>query len=87
MVARFGGEEFVVLLDNATRDDAVRAAELIRSRLSDTPIPFDGSELHASVSAGCAELHGAMSVSELLTAADVALSQAKRAGRNMVVAA
>ena len=87
VVARFGGEEFVVLLDNATRDDAVRAAEQIRSRLADTPISFDGSELRATVSAGCAELHGSISVSELLTAADVALSQAKRAGRNMVVAA
>jgi diguanylate cyclase (GGDEF)-like protein len=87
VVARFGGEEFVVLLDNATRDDAIRAADDIRSRLADAPISFDGSELHATVSAGCAELNGYSSVAELLTAADVALSQAKRAGRNMVVAA
>ena len=86
VVARYGGEEFVVLLDNASRDDAVRAADQVRARLADSPIVFDGTELEATVSAGCAELHAGMTVGQLLMGADVGLSQAKRAGRNMVVA-
>lgn len=87
VIARFGGEEFVVLLDGATRDTAFQAAEQIRSRLESAPIDFDGVELRATVSAGCAELNKGMGIAELLTTADVGLSQAKRAGRNMVVAA
>ncbi|MEO7295751.1 MAG: sensor domain-containing diguanylate cyclase, partial [Candidatus Limnocylindria bacterium] len=87
VLARFGGEEFVVLLDGATRDTAVQAAEQIRAGLESAQIDLDGVELHATVSAGCAELDKGMDVTDLLTVADVGLSQAKRAGRNMVVAA
>lgn len=87
LLARFGGEEFVVILEGATREDAVRAAEQVRTGLADAVIDFGGIQLQATVSAGCAELADGMSVADLLVTADVGLSQAKRAGRNMVVAA
>lgn len=89
MVARYGGEEFVVLLDGADRDQAVRVAEEIRSRLASRTIAAeDGAPLRFTVSAGCAALDDAEPTSEaLLRTADVALSMAKRGGRNRVVAA
>ena len=89
LAARFGGEEFVVVMDGADRDDAVHVAEEIRSRLAARTIPAeDGAPLRLTVSAGCAALDDAEPTSQaLLRTADVALSMAKRGGRDRVVAA
>jgi len=89
LVARFGGEEFVVVLEGATRDVAVTIAEEIVANLAELPIHGDdGTRLTVTVSAGCAELGDAEPTGEqLLRTADVALFMAKRAGRNRVVAA
>ena len=89
LVARFGGEEFVVVMDGSDRDHAVEVAEEIRTRLSSRTIAAeDGAPLRLSVSAGCAALDDAEPTAEaLLRTADVALSMAKRGGRDRVVAA
>jgi diguanylate cyclase (GGDEF)-like protein len=89
LVARFGGEEFVVVLEGATRDHAVHIAEEIRTVLLQHPVlGDDGARLPVTVSAGCAELEeGEPTGEQLLRTADVALFMAKRAGRNRVVAA
>jgi diguanylate cyclase (GGDEF)-like protein len=89
LVARFGGEEFVAILEGATRDDAVRIAEEVRASLTDRPVlGDDGARLPVTVSAGCAEIDQDEPTGEqLLRTADVALFMAKRAGRNRVVAA
>ena len=89
LVARFGGEEFVVVLEGATRDDAVRIADEVRALLAKRAVVGDdGARLTVTVSAGCAEIDGAEPTGEqLLRTADVALFMAKRAGRNRVVAA
>ena len=89
LVARFGGEEFVVVMDGSDRDHAVEVAEEIRIRLSSRTIAAeDGAPLRLSVSAGCAALDNAEPTAEaLLRTADVALSMAKRGGRDRVVAA
>jgi diguanylate cyclase (GGDEF)-like protein len=89
LVARFGGEEFVVILEGATRDHAVHVAEEIRAALSQHPVRDDqGKRLAVTVSAGCAELDESEPAGEqLLRTADVALFMAKRAGRDRVVAA
>jgi len=89
LVARFGGEEFVAVLEGATRDDAVAVAEEIRASLAARPVlSDDGTRLPVTVSAGCAELDEAEPTREqLLRTADVALFMAKRAGRDRAVAA
>jgi diguanylate cyclase (GGDEF)-like protein len=89
LVARFGGEEFVVVLEGATRDEAVRIAEEVRAQLAERPVlGDDGARLAVTVSAGCAEIDEAEPTGmQLLRTADVALFMAKRAGRNRVVAA
>jgi diguanylate cyclase (GGDEF)-like protein len=89
LVARFGGEEFVAILEGATRDAAVAIAEEILATLAETAIASDdGTRLAVTVSAGCAELYETEPTAEqLLRTADVALFMAKRAGRNRVVAA
>ena len=89
LVARLGGEEFVVVLAGASRDQAIAAADDVRAQLATRSIRgADGEQLAITVSAGCAELDpAAPSSEELLRTADVALFMAKRAGRDRVVAA
>jgi diguanylate cyclase (GGDEF)-like protein len=89
LVARFGGEEFLAVLDGASLDEAQRVAEEIRRELESIMIPgSDGEQLHATVSAGCASLGpNVTSLEALLEVADVGLQMAKRGGRNQVVAA
>lgn len=89
VVARFGGEEFAMVLYRATLDDAVRIAEQVREQVAGQPVEGpNGEELSVTVSAGCATAGAEAPTAEaLLRAADVALYMAKRAGRNRVVAA
>ena len=89
IVARFGGEEFVAILDGATAEEAHRVADEIRRELETTRLTgADGEALRATVSAGCASLGPAVATLEaLLEVADVGLQMAKRGGRNQVVAA
>ena len=89
IVARFGGEEFVAILDGATVEEAHRVAEEIRRELETARVTgADGELLRATVSAGCASLGPAVATLEaLLEVADVGLQMAKRGGRNQVVAA
>ena len=89
IVARFGGEEFVAILDGATVAEAQRVAEEIRRALEAVRITgADGTQLTVTVSAGCASLGpDVTSIETLLEVADVGLQMAKRGGRNQVVAA
>ncbi len=89
LVARLGGEEFIVVLNGADREEAVRVADEVRAMLATTSVlSDDGTPLRVTASAGCAELDPADPTRAcLLRTADVALFMAKRAGRDRVVAA
>ena len=89
LVGRYGGEEFVVIMENATREQAMLAADEVREELeSRTILGPNGQPLRAHVSAGCAAFDQTdPSPEAFLRTADVALAMAKRAGRNQVVAA
>jgi len=88
-LARFGGEEFVVLLPETQLDDAVSFGEKLRAAIASAPVPIDeGRALPVTVSVGAASLaHTTFnSSSEMIAAADQALYRAKRNGRNRVEA-
>lgn len=90
VVGRFGGEEFVVLFPDAGLRDAFTRADEIRSIVED--LPFAGREIlpegRLSISGGVAAYpHHGTNLKEILEAADKALYQAKKSGRNKVVAA
>ncbi|VVC82790.1 PAS domain S-box protein [Sideroxydans sp. CL21] len=89
-VARFGGDEFVVLLENISGDGldashkAGGVAEKIREALSQ-PYHLNGQECHSSPSIGISLYHGnEESMDALIRQADAAMYQAKEAGRNNV---
>jgi two-component system cell cycle response regulator len=87
LAARYGGEEFVVLLPRTDLAGACEVAERIRLMVQDAPfVTPDGGSLNATLSAGLAMLPAeATSFAELLNAADRALYEAKRGGRNRTV--
>ena len=83
IVARWGGEEFVVMLRNCGLDDASNVAEKIRSRIADSPFGMIGS---VTASIGVSELRPDDDLASWLARADDALYEAKRSGRNAVKA-
>ncbi len=88
-VGRFGGEEFLVVLPNTDRGDALVIAERIRTTISSMPICVDGQISHFSSSIGVAirEPGEEISDSELMHEADMALYRSKESGRNRVTGA
>lgn len=89
VVARYGGEEFVALLVGTDRAGAIRVAEDVRAGLAAIAMTgADGDPIRCTVSAGVATISpDDPSLDGLLGTADVALSMAKRAGRNQVASA
>ena len=86
MVARFGGEEFAVMLPETTLKNAVTIAERLRLSVSQAdPGKLDGKQLpKVTVSLGVASREKKYTLDMLITAADVALYSAKSKGKNRV---
>jgi diguanylate cyclase (GGDEF)-like protein len=86
IVARFGGEEFLVVLPRALMKDAVVIAERIRRSVEATPLPGGGREINLTISLGVAAIPAVWpeSKEELIKCADTALYEAKGKGRNRV---
>src|SRR5215218_946854 len=80
--ARYGGEEFAIILPQAGPEGALAVAERLRTRIECTKVPGVGT-ITASLGIATFPLH-ASSRDLLVTAADRALYQAKRTGRNRV---
>ncbi len=86
LAARFGGEEFAVLLPGIGANDAACVAETIRSSVEVLPIRSQQDQISVTVSIGLAVApEHARSSEELIAAADAALYQAKDTGRNQVI--
>ncbi len=87
VLARFGGEEFAVILRRAELEGARRVGERIRAAVAATPVFRGGIAVPVTVSAGCAALTCARQPvpDELIATADRRLYAAKHAGRNRVV--
>ncbi len=87
VAARWGGEEFAVILPGTDREGAAQVAERLRVALSEREIlSVDGEPLHVTASFGAASSTPGMSTTALIEAADEALYRAKRAGKDRVFA-
>jgi diguanylate cyclase (GGDEF)-like protein len=85
ILARIGGEEFVLLLPQTRRNEAVGFAEKLRQRVETEPFVHDGESLRLTISIGVAEAEAGMTgISDIMKRADQALYDAKRGGRNRV---
>ncbi len=81
---RYGGEEFVILLEHAPGEVAPHVAERIRAAIEDAGIPNPGLGPAGTLTASLGVATGSAAIDSLLAAADAALYAAKRAGRNQV---
>jgi diguanylate cyclase (GGDEF)-like protein len=88
LLARYGGEEFVALLPDTDLDAALRVAEVLRRRIATLEFKSLTGDLPVRVSIGVAQLSDdLMGSGSLVAAADAAMYEAKRQGRDRVVAA
>jgi diguanylate cyclase (GGDEF)-like protein len=85
-VARYGGDEFVVILPNAELESAAAAAARALERLRSIP-GHDAVVAGVSASIGVAQWQAPMSTDELLEACDAALLRSKRQGKGRVTRA
>jgi diguanylate cyclase (GGDEF)-like protein len=84
-LARFGGEEFVVLVpDVSDIESLVATGEQLRAAVRDAPFSAGGSELEITISIGVALAYAGDSADALIGGADQALYAAKDAGRDCV---
>ncbi len=84
MVARWGGEEFMVLLPDTGLEGARVAAEKIRRRIAVAPYYAQGQEIRVTASFGLACFDSQGDFAQLIRSADEALYEAKNRGRNQV---
>jgi two-component system, cell cycle response regulator len=85
IVARYGGDEFIVLLPETQLSDAVMLAERMAAKIAEADWPASNGEASVTASLGVASYpEVASQMQMLLKAADTALYRAKQAGRNTV---
>ncbi|WP_053127289.1 diguanylate cyclase [Pseudomonas sp. MIACH] len=86
-IARFGGEEFVLLMPDSSLSDALAVGEVLRAAIAACPFHFKGEPVTITVSMGVAQFLPGERSELALKRADEALYRAKAAGRNQVQAA
>ena len=86
-IARFGGEEFLLILVKTSLPQAVVVSERIRKSIRKFSFGDLSPDLHVAVSIGVAEYQSGERIEDLLDRADAALYRAKESGRNRVVSA
>ncbi|MGR3711774.1 MAG: GGDEF domain-containing protein [Shimia sp.] len=84
MVARFGGEEFAIVMKDTNPFFGNELAERIRKAVAEITVPSDGVPVSVTTSVGVASRKNGEDITKVLHAADVALYDAKASGRNQV---
>ncbi|MEO1494564.1 MAG: GGDEF domain-containing protein [Pseudomonadota bacterium] len=86
VAARWGGEEFMLLLPEVTLEDAFQRAETLRQNIAEMTVHYGEALLpRSTISAGVAVASGSsVTPQDLLRTADKLLYQAKAEGRNLV---
>ncbi len=84
-VARWGGEEFVILVSNVTRAQSEVIFERLRNRIAQHQFDAQGYSSKATASLGVAMINADTNLKQAIVSADQALYEAKAAGRNRLV--
>ena len=81
--ARYGGDEFVIMFNETSKQDVVTAVERIITGMSSTPFPFEGRMLSSTLSAGLAGYpEDGSDVKTVMANADESMYVSKRTGKN-----
>lgn len=81
-VARFGGEEFILLMPETTLQAALQVADVLRESIAQCEFHFKGNPVPITASCGIAEFRQGDTIDPVFKRADLALYQAKQQGRN-----
>lgn len=84
-IYRFGGEEFVIILNKTNLEGAITIAERLRARIEESSTTFGDNAIHVTISAGVAMLRDEDTMNTIFDRADRALYEAKDKGRNLTV--
>ncbi len=85
IIARYGGDEFILLTPNTTLFNCIVLAERIRKKVWNYNFIYNNEKINVTLSLGCAAYNNEISKSEeLIQKADCALYQAKKQGRNKI---
>ena len=85
-IGRYGGEEFILVLNNADEDIAQNIAERIRKRINDNIFKYDDVEIRITCSLGIYSSNGKdINMDDAVEKADKNLYKAKASGRNKIV--
>jgi len=84
-VARFGGEEFVMLLTGTNSEDAMGVAEAVRREVKESGIHSVGNRVEVTISCGMSQFAQGDTPMDVFSRADRALYEAKRAGKDCIV--
>lgn len=86
ILSRYGGEEFIALLPDTNRENALKVAEKMRQAIESTSISTSEGTIYLTISIGVASFgdKDELPIDEVIKYADDSLYSAKRSGRNMV---
>ena len=84
LAARYGGDEFAVILPNTGLDDALTVCERVVEAVSRSPVIWQGQEIPLSVSVGVGQYGGEANPEDVTSRSDEALYTAKQSGKNTV---
>lgn len=85
VAARYGGDEFAIILPSTALEDAIGVAERMVKMVSSSPITWDHNKIDLSVSVGVGQYDGDSCPGEVTKATDEAMYEAKQGGKNRVV--
>ncbi|NOX09490.1 MAG: diguanylate cyclase [Gammaproteobacteria bacterium] len=86
-LARFGGEEFVMLLPGTNEEETFTLVEQLRIRIQDCGFHYKGHDVKITVSCGISSFQGDDELGDVFERADTALYEAKEKGRNQCIIA
>lgn len=84
IAARYGGDEFAIVLPNTSLSDAVAMTQRLRRQVAEHPIRIDQHDIDASVSIGMGQYQPEWTVEDFMNESDTALFEAKAAGKNQI---
>ncbi|MFC3093405.1 GGDEF domain-containing protein [Alteromonas sediminis] len=84
-VSRWGGEEFLLVLPDTSKENAYHVADKLRFEIAQTPQQFESFTIDITASFGVSEVNSLVDYDKALTQADKAMYKAKQAGRNTVM--